>query len=124
MAYKLDKLSELALLLNFILAKAFFEKGLESKLRTSLSVISKSLYIREQKTDAILQEIEDAFSEIHNHQFVMYKYEVMISSKPEKSMIDISIMNHDIIKIKSIKEMLKEDAHILVGLGDEAALTF
>ena len=122
-AYDLDKLSELALLLNFILAKAFLAEGLESKLRTSLSVFSDSLYIRERKTETILQKMEDAFSQIHNHQFVMYRYEVMIAPKPENLMIDISIINHDEVKINSIKAMLKENAHILGSLGYEATLT-
>ena len=122
MKHDLNKLSEIALLLNFILAKAFIEKGLESKLGTSLSVISESLYIRRKKTHTILRQIEKAFEEIHNHQFIMYKYEVMISSNPEKTMLDISIVNHDVINAKSIKEMLKGNARILVGLGYEVTL--
>ena len=52
----------------------------------------------------------------------MYKYEVMISSNPEKTMLDISIVNHDVINAKSIKEMLKGNARILVGLGYEVTL--
>ncbi len=124
MAYEIDKLSELALLLNFVLAKAFVEKGLESKLSAVLSVLSDSLFIREKKTDTVLQEIENAFKEIHSQQFIMYKYEVTISSKLEKTVVVISILNHDTIEIKSIKEMLKENSRLLYDLGYEAVLPF
>lgn len=124
MTYEIDKLSELALLLNFVLAKAFFETGLESKLSTVLSVLSESLFIREKKADTVLQEIDNAFKEIHSYQFIMYKYEVTVSSKPEKTVVVISILNHDTIEIKSIKEMLNENSRLLYDLGYEAVLPF
>jgi hypothetical protein len=124
MKYRLDNLSELALLLNFILAKAFLAKGLESKLKSPLSVFSKSLFIDEKKMNLILQKIEDAFIEIHNNQFVKYKFEVVISPKQKDMMIDISIINNDIIRIESIKKMLHENAHDLDRIGYEATLNF
>lgn len=119
MKYSFEKMSELALLLNFVLAKAFFVKGFESKLRTPLSVLSNSLYIKKKEDSDILQELEGAFDEIHNNQFVMYKFEVLISSNP---MIDISIINYKKITKKSIKQMLKKNAQILTSLGYEATL--
>lgn len=119
MKYNLGMLSELALLLNFILAKAFFVKGFDSKLRTSISVFSESLYIEENETHTIIEQIEGAFSELHDHQFIMYKFEVMISSNPK---IDISIMNRNRIERKVMKKMLKENAKILTSLGYEPTL--
>lgn len=119
MKCNLRKLSELALLLNFILAKAFFVKGFDSKLRTSISLFSESLYIKGNETHAIIEKIEGAFNELHEHQFIMYKFEVMISSNPK---IDISIMNRNRIEKKAIKKMLKENAKILTSLGYEATL--
>jgi len=122
MKYKLDNLSELPLLLNFILAKAFLDRGLESKLRSPLSVFSESLSIREKKTEIILQKIEDAFIEIHNNQFIKYKFEVVLS--PKDIMIEISIINNNMVKIESIKKMLQENAHSLDRIGYEATLNF
>ncbi len=119
MKYNVDKLSELALLLNFVLAKAFFEKGFKSKLETSISVFSKSLFIEENEIHTIIHGLEGAFNELYHHQFIMYKFEVTISSDPK---IAISILNHNKIKRKAIEKMLQENAKILTSLGYEATL--
>ena len=117
--YNLFKLSELALLLNFILARAFLEKGFQSKLETSIFVFSKSLFIEEDEIHIIIQKLEDAFHELYCHQDIMYKFKVTISIDPT---IDISILNHNKINRKAIKKMLQENAEILTSLGYEATL--
>ncbi len=117
-------MSEIALLLNFIIAKAFYEKGLESKLRTSLSIIAESLYIENTNASEVIQIINSAFMEIHDNQFINYNHEIVIKPNQDDMTMDITIKNAAMLDKKLIKEMLKLNLRYLEKQGYEGALNY